>query len=100
MSKKIIGKKRAAKQLGNGASRANGHNLKLAQENQRLRKQLRELQKSRRTLKSERDDFERAVYSLLRKQFKREDWKDFRKEDYFPIDQVFAELGLTLRKGR
>ena len=89
MEKKEIGKKRR-REISNGSQRVNSRARdKLLEEIRQLRTRLQDLQKKRRgdmriikNLRAEKDDFQRATFALLRKEFKPEDWKDFRKEDY------------------
>ncbi len=106
MQKKELAGKRAGKRLANGPPRIRSNGTQeLREEIQRLRKSLQALQQKRlqdrqqmKQLKLERDDFERAVYALLRKELRPEDWNDFKKEDYFPMEEVMAKFGIVIKQ--
>jgi hypothetical protein len=52
-----------------------------------------------RGLQAKRDDYRRAVYAILRREFPADDWRDFREEDY-PVSSANVLKLLEQLKGK
>ncbi len=76
-----------------GTNEPTAPSAELRTECQRLQERVRQLEEELAALRTERDDYRRAVYAYLRQESPEEDWRDFREEDYtLPAEQVLAEL--------
>lgn len=59
----------------------------------RLRERVRRLERQRRALQKERDDYRRALLSRWKKESRLDDWSDFDPADYkFTLADIFKEF--------